>query len=158
MLAALALAYVAVTAPIQVGSSILLGVGRAGAILRVAAVSVVVNLTLSLALVHAMGVTGVFLATLVSAALLVPLLGRAALDEVGSGGRQFVGTSVWPALLAIAPLAMAAGAVIALPLNDWATVALGTFAGAGAYAVAAPRLALEPGELRKLKRTVLRSR
>ena len=157
-LAALALAYVALTAPIQVGANILLGVGRAGAILRAAAVSVVVNLILSLALVHAMGVTGVFVATLVSAALLVPLLGRSALEEVGVGRRQFVRAAFWPVVMAIAPLAVAAGAVVVLPLNDWATVALGTLAGAGAYAVAAPRLALEPGELRKLKQTVLKGR
>lgn len=157
-LAALALAYVALTAPIQVGSNILLGVGRAGAILRAAAVSVVVNLALSLLLVQRMGVTGVFVATLVSAALLVPLLARSALEEVGSDGQQFARTAVWPVLLAIVPLAAAAGAAVALPLNDWATVALGALAGAGAYAVAAPRLALEPGELLKLKQTVLKGR
>ena len=157
-LAALALAYVALTAPIQVGSNILLGVGRAGAILRAAAVSVVVNLALSLALVHAMGITGVFLATLVSAAFLVPLLGRSALEEVGVGGRQFAGEAVGRALLPIVPLAGAAGAIVALPLNDWATVIMGALIGAAAYGITAPRLALEPGELRKLKQTVLGGR
>jgi hypothetical protein len=58
-------------------------------------------------------------------------------------------------VIALIPLACVAGAVVALPLGDWATVVVGALAGGSAYAFTATRVALEPGELRRLKQTML---
>ena len=57
-LATVALLYTALTAPLQVGSNLLLGVGRAKAILRAAAAAVAINLVASVLLVHAVGIVG----------------------------------------------------------------------------------------------------
>jgi O-antigen/teichoic acid export membrane protein len=154
-LAVVALLYIAMTAPMQVGSNLLLGAGRAGPILRAATVAVAVNLVASVFLVHAVGVVGAFQGTLLGTMLLIPMLGRSALREVGVTAREFLVTAVGPPVLAVLPLLAAAGAVVALPLADLPTVVLGVLAGGAAYAVAVPALALEAGELGKLKRTIL---
>ncbi len=154
-LAGVALLYTALTAPLQVGSNLLMGVGRANAILRAAAAAVVVNFVASLLLVHVVGIVGVLLGSLIGAALLIPMLGRSMLAEVGVTARAFLRASVLPVLAAVVPLALATGAVVALPLDDWPTVVLGSVAGGAAYVLTASRVALEPGELRKLKQTML---
>ena len=154
-LAAVALLYTALTAPLQVGSNLLLGVGRAKAILRAAAAAVAINLVASVLLVHAVGIVGVFQGSLIGTALLVPMLGRSMLAEVGVTAREFLRTTVLPVTIALLPLAVVAGAVVALPLSDWPTVILGALAGGAVYAVTASRVALEPGELQRLKQTVL---
>ena len=154
-LARVALLYVALTAPVQVGSNLLLGVGRAGAILRAAVAAVIVNLAASLVLVHWVGVVGVFEGSLLGTAILVPLLGRSMLAEVGVTARQFLRTAVVPPTIAVIAAAAAAGVVVVLHLPDWPTVILGGFAGGAAYLLVASRVALRPGELRKLKETVL---
>ena len=156
-LAVVALLYIAITAPIQVGSNLLLGVGRAGSILRAAALALIVNLVASLFLVHTMGIVGAFVGTLLGTALLVPLLGRSALHEVSVTVREFLTTAVGPPVLAVLPLLAVAVAIVALPLPDLPTVVLGLLAGGAAYAVAVAAVALEAGELRKLKRTILGS-
>ena len=63
-----AVLYIAMSAPLQVGSNLLQSVGRAGVVLRVAAVSVAVNFGASLVLVHVNGIVGVFQGTLIGAA------------------------------------------------------------------------------------------
>ena len=156
-LAVVALLYIAMTAPMQVGSNLLLGAGRAGSILRAAAAAVAVNLVASLILVHAVGIVGAFVGTLLGTLLLVPMLGRSALGEVGVTAREFLTTAVGPPALAVLPLLAATGVIVGLPLPDLATVVLGVLAGGAAYAVAVPALALEKGELGKLKRTILGS-
>jgi O-antigen/teichoic acid export membrane protein len=150
-----ALLYVALTSPLQVGSNLLLGVGRAGAIVRAAAAAVLVNVAASLVLVHAEGIVGVFLGTLVGTALLVPMLGRAMLAEVGTSAEHFLRVAMAPVVIATLALVVAAGTVVVLPLPDWVTVLGATVAGAGAYAVAASRLAFQPGELGRLKEIIL---
>ena len=157
-LAALALTYIALTAPLQVGSNLLLGVGRAGRILRAAIAAVVVNLVASIVLVHAVGIVGVFQGTLIGTAVLLPLLGRSILSEVQAGARHFLGAAVAPVAVATAALVLAAAAVVALPLSDWATAIAGVLAGGAAYVLTATRVALHPGELRRLQETVMGGR
>ena len=96
-----------------------------------------------------------FQGSLIGTALLVPMLGRSMLAEVGVTAREFLRTTVLPVAIALLPLAVVAGAVVALPLSDWPTVILGALAGGAAYAVTASRVALEPGELQRLKQTML---
>ena len=122
-LAVVAVLYVALTAPLQVGSNLLLGVGRAGTILRAAALAVAVNFVASLILVHAVGIVGVLIGSLVGTALLVPMLGRSMLAEVGVRAWDFVRQAVLPVVVALLPLVAVAGAVVALPLADLPTVA-----------------------------------
>lgn len=157
-LAQVALLYAALTAPMQVGSNLLLGVGRASAILRAAAAAVAVNFAASLLLVHAVGIVGVFIGSLVGTALLIPMLGRSILAEVGVTAGEFLRTAVAPAAAAVAALAGGAAAVVALPLPDWPTVIVGVLVGGAAYVVTASRVALHPGELQRLRRTVLGGR
>jgi PST family polysaccharide transporter len=154
-LAVVALLYVALTAPLQVGSNLLLGVGRAGTILRAAAAAVAVNFVASLILVHAVGIVGVLIGSLVGTALLVPMLGRSMLAEVGVRAWDFARQAVLPVVAAVLALVVAAGAVVALPLADLPTVVLGALVGGAAYLLAASRVALEPGELGRLKETIL---
>jgi PST family polysaccharide transporter len=154
-LAVVALLFVALTAPVQVGSNLLLGVGRAGAILRAAAAAVVVNLAASLVLVRVVGIVGVFQGSLIGTALLLPLLGRAMLAEVGVGLWEFVRAAILPVAACVLVLAAAAAVVVALPLSDLPTVVLGGLGGGTAYVFAVTRVALQPGELRKLKETVM---
>jgi O-antigen/teichoic acid export membrane protein len=154
-LAVVALLYVALTSPLQVGSNLLLGVGRAGAILRAVAVAVAINFVASLVLVHAVGIVGVFIGSLVGTAFLVPLLGRSMLAEVRATAGRFLRAAVGPVVLATVALALGAGAVVALALPDLVTVVGGALAGGAAYALAASRFALQPGELRRLKEIVL---
>jgi len=97
----------------------------------------------------------VFEGSLLGTAILVPLLGRSMLGEVGVTARQFLLTAVVPPTIAVIAAAAAAGVVVVLHLPDWPTVIVGGFAGGVAYLVVASRVALQPGELRKLKETVL---
>ena len=155
-LAVVALLYIAATAPLQVGSSLLLGVGKARAVLRAAAVAVVVNLVASLVLVHVVGVVGVFQGTLIGTAFLIPPLGRSILREAGTTLRQFVRQALVPAVVPTLVLLVVAGAAVVAPLGNVLTVVLGGGVGVLAYAVAASRLSMRSGELAELRDTVFR--
>ncbi len=155
-LAQVALVYAALTAPLQVGSNLLLGVGRASAILRALAAAVTINFVASVVLVHVVGIVGVFEGSLIGTAILLPLLARPIFAEFGVSAGEFVRAAVWPPLAAVVVLTGAAGVVVALPLADLPTVVLGVLAGGVAYAATASRVALRPGELAALRGTILR--
>jgi O-antigen/teichoic acid export membrane protein len=155
-LAVVALLYIALTAPLQVGSNLLLGVGKAGAVLRAAAIAVVVNLVASLVLVHAVGVVGVFEGTLIGTAFLIPPLGRSVLREVGAPAREFVGRALLPTILPLIALLAVTGAIVVAPLGDLATVVLGGAAGLAVYALCVFRLAVRRDELAELRDTVFK--
>ena len=143
VLASIALA---ILAPAQVGSNHLLGTGRAGTILRIAAVAIVVNVVGSIVLVNIVGVAGAFQATIVAALITAPLLILAVVDDLQVPVGGFVRTSLLPA--AAAPLAAiaGAGAVVLLPLGSWPTLLLGGAIGVLAAAGAALRWGLKPHE------------
>jgi O-antigen/teichoic acid export membrane protein len=154
-LAVVGLLTVALAAPLQLGSSLLLGVGRARAILRAAATALAVNLSASLLLVHLVGIVGVFEGTALGTAVLIPLLGRPILVEVGVSARRFLRVAVVPTVIPTAALAVVTGAVVAFHLPDLTTVIAGTLAGGAVYVVVVSRVALQPGEFRKLKEAVI---
>ena len=74
---------------------------------------------------------------------------------MGVAAGEFLRTTVVPVVLALLPLAAVAGLVVALPLSDWATVVVGGLAGGAGLRRRRSRVALDPGELRKLEQTVL---
>ena len=150
-LIAVALVSIAVAAPLQVGSNVLQGLGRAGLILRPAAIAVVANLASSLILVRVVGVVGVLQGTLVGAAILTPALARHVLRETGVPAREFARQALAPVVLPTLALACAAGAIVALPLGSPATLVAGTLCGAAAYAVVSARWSVARGELRELR-------
>jgi PST family polysaccharide transporter len=146
----LGLAYSAVSAPLQVGSNLLVGTGHVGAVVRAAGVGLALNLVLSLALVGPLGPEGVFLATLVSTAVTIPILTRAFLPLVHMDLATFNREAVLPPFRAVALMAIVVAPVVALPLAAWPTLVLGGVVGALTYAVGAIRWGLGPGELRSL--------
>ena len=149
-LAAVAVAALALVAPAQVGSNILLGTGRAGAILRVALLAIGINLVGSIVLVQVVGVVGAFQATFLSAAITLPLLLRATLRDLGLDAREFFRTAIVPAIPTPIAAGLAAGAVVLLPLPDWPTLILGGLAGLVAAAAAAMRWGLDAAESQSL--------
>ena len=149
-LSTIAVLYVGLAAPLQVGSLLLQGVGRAGVVLRAAALAVAVNLAASLLLVHWFGVVGVFQGTLIGTAVLLVPLARASLRETGVPARRFFVDAVLPGVLPTIGLCAAAAAVLALPLGDVETVALGTAAGVAVFIPICMRWSLRTGELREL--------
>src|SRR5262249_46773811 len=117
-LAALALAYTGITAPTQVSSSLLVGVGRASIVLGAAAVAIVINLVGSIVLVHVIGIAGAFLATLGGALVLVPVLVRAGTAEVGVRATKFAREALAPLLVPLVALALVVTLVLVTPLGN----------------------------------------
>jgi len=155
-LAVVGLVYIAMTAPVQVGSNLLVGTGRAGAVLRAVVVAVTVNLVASIVLVHLVGTVGAFLGTIIGTVFLVIPIRRAALDDVGASRGEFVRVAVRPVLAPGAALAAVAGVVVLAPLPDLATLVLGGALGALAYAAVAWRWAFSRAELAGLRATLAR--
>ncbi len=149
-LTAVAVLNVAFVAPLAVGSQMLLGAGGAPSILRAAAISVATNFVVSLILVEAVGVVGVFQATLVGTAVLTPLLGRAFCRFVGLRPRAFIRSAVLPVLPPVLAQAAVMVAILAMPLGAAPTLVLGAVCGLALYGLVALRWTLRPGELRDL--------
>jgi O-antigen/teichoic acid export membrane protein len=155
-LAVVALLYIAMTAPLQVGSNLLIGTGKAGAVLRAAAIAVVVNLVASLILVHHIGVVGVFVGTLIGTAFLIPPLGRSMLREVDASAGEFIRRAVLPTIFPVLALLAATGVFVVANLGDIVTVVAGGLAGLGVYVLCVTRFAMKKGELGELRDTVFR--
>jgi O-antigen/teichoic acid export membrane protein len=156
-LTVVALVFVAVTAPLQVGSNLLLGIGRASDILKPALAAVVVNLVMSIVLVHAVGIVGCFIGTILGATLLVPFLGRSTLAATGSNAVTFLRRAVLPCLLPSAAMAVIGGIVVALPLRDLATLVIGVPAASLAFGVTAFRWSVSHDELRSARQSIARA-
>jgi O-antigen/teichoic acid export membrane protein len=150
VLAVLALTYTAASAPLQVGSNLLVGTGHVRPVLRAAAVALSVNLILSIALVGPLGPPGVFLATVISGLALIPLLARPVFAAVDLGAREFVTASVLPPLRVAVLVGVAAGVPVLLPLPALPTLVAGGLAAVAAAGWAIPRRGMAPGELRGL--------
>jgi len=157
-LAVIALLTVIVVAPLQVGSSLLLGVGRAADILRAAGTAVLVNLAASLVLVRVTGIVGVFQATLLASSVLVPFLARSVLRSVGSELATFVRDAVTPVILPTLALLAGTGTVVILPLPDVVTIVCGAAVGLGLYAVVALRRSVDQDDLAELRSVAVRRR
>ena len=156
--AVLLLAYTGIGSPLQVGSELLVGVGRASAVLRAAALAIVVNIAASLLLIGPLGVNGVFVATIISATVLFPVLGRAILREIDVPLRAFLDAVVAPVLRPTLLLVLGVTAVLALGLGDLLTILLGGAVGGSAYLLGAWHTALLPEErdgVRRVARRIL---
>ena len=123
-LASVAVISTMLAAPLQVGSNVLVGVGRAAIVLRAATISIVVNIAASIVLVRVVGVVGAFQATIVASLVLFPLLARPALDYVGLGGREFIRRSVIPGIAPSLLLLPGFAVLLALPLSAPITLLL----------------------------------
>ena len=151
----LAVLYLVMQTPLQVGSNVLQGVGRGGTIVVPALAAVTVNLIGSILLVHAFGVAGTFVATLIAGVVLTPPLLSAMLRETTVSLREFMGEAVVPALAPAAATAVATLAIVALPLHDLATLVGGAATGLVAGLVVGART-MRPGELRDLREALRR--
>jgi O-antigen/teichoic acid export membrane protein len=145
-LAALALAYTGVTAPTQVSSSLLVGVGRAPIVLRAAAVAIVINLVGSIVLVHLIGIAGAFVATLAGALVLGPVIIRAGTAEVGVRATTFAREALVPLLVPLAALALVVALVVVSPLGSLATILVAAALGALVYGGMTLHSAVSPEE------------
>jgi O-antigen/teichoic acid export membrane protein len=150
-LTAVAVASIALAAPLQVGSNLLLGVGRARDILRAAAVAIAVNVAGTIVLVNTVGIVGAFQATLLAAAVLYPLLGRPMLRHVGVAAGDFVRRAILPLAVPLGALAAVLGVVVGLPFGDEVTLAVGAAAGAAVYVATIVRWGFEPGEPARIR-------
>jgi O-antigen/teichoic acid export membrane protein len=135
-LAVLAVAASAVAAPAQVSSSLLVGIGRTGDILRAALIAIVVNLALSAVLIHLVGAIGTFVGTLAANLLIVPLLVRPALARAGVGWAELARSAILPAAAPAIGFGSVALAVRLLGLSDLLTVIVAV-AGGGVIGAAA---------------------
>lgn len=154
-LAAVAVASIGLAAPLQVGSNLLLGVGRAASIFRAVAASVALNLVFTIGLVPVIGIVGAFWSTIVATLVLHPLLGRSMLRQVDVDLRTFLRAAVAPVVAPAVVLGVVVAGVLAVGMSSEATLVAGTVGGATAYLAAAVRRSFGPTELQALYRTIL---
>jgi O-antigen/teichoic acid export membrane protein len=154
-LTVLALADIVLSAPVQVGSNVLIGTGQAADVLKAALATVAVNLVASVVLAHVIGTAGVFLGTLLALLVLVPALTRATCRRVELPIGGFLRQGVAPAVLACLPMAAVVGVVELLPLRPLTTLLVAAPLGALVYVVTVTTLVLHRNERDEL-RDVLR--
>ncbi|MBS1839171.1 MAG: lipopolysaccharide biosynthesis protein [Actinobacteria bacterium] len=150
-LTSVAVLAVGVLSMVAVGSQLLLGVGRTREILWAAIVSIATNLVLSVVLVHLIGLVGVFVGTLVSAVVEIPLLGPAVLRATGLDRRRFLSAVVAPVLPPVLAQVAVIAIVLRLGLGPFPTVLVGGVAGALVFVVVGMRSALSVEEVRRLR-------
>ncbi|HEX7135295.1 MAG TPA: lipopolysaccharide biosynthesis protein, partial [Iamia sp.] len=146
----------AVLATAQVGSNVLLGIGRAGSIARVFVVTLAVNAAVSTALVHVIGIAGAFVGTLAAAVIQAPALLAVVRREVPFPPRDLLTGSLLPGVPVAGATAAAALAVVALPLGDLPTLVGGGLAGGLAAGATVLAFGLRPGEARRLRDSLVR--
>lgn len=152
-LTAVATIAVVMAAPLQVGSIVLQGVGRAGVVLRAAIAAVVVNLVASLVLVHVTGVVGVFQATLLGSLVLAVPLTRGVLRVGGVTGREFWLRAVAPTLLPAGSATL--GAACGLLVDGaWPSLLVGTVLAGIAWGATTWRCALDDDDRLHLRDAV----
>lgn len=146
-LAVLALAYLGLAAPLQVGQNLLQGVGAAGLVLRAAVLSVAVNLAASLLLAQVYGLRGILVGTLLGVMVLIPQLTRATLRTTSTTGRVFLRRAIVPAVLATIPMAIVAqGVRSVMEKGDVVELFVAATCGVAAYVPAALRWGVEARE------------
>lgn len=146
----LALAYLLVAAPLAVGSNLLVGMGRARAVLIPAAIAVVVNLGASIVLVHEIGMPGAFVGSLVGAVVITPLLLRAVLRATTVGLGAFVRGALMPSVVPALGSAAVAATALLLP-SAVSQLIVGGALGVLTYGLLAVKLSLGRDELAELR-------
>ncbi len=157
-LTVLALADIIMSAPVQVGSNVLIGTGRAADVLKAALATVAINLVASVVLAHLVGTAGVFLGTLIALLFLVPALTRATCRQVELAPLTFVRQAVTPAALACIPMALVVGLVEVLPLRPLTTLLIAVPVGGAIYLATVMVLVLSPPERTELRSVLRRGR
>lgn len=155
-LAVLALAYTGLTCGVQVASSLLIGVGRAGTVLKAAAAAIAINLVGSIVLVHVVGIAGAFIATLLGSLVLVPALAFAGSREVGLGTGRFFRAALLPLALPVLSLAVVVGLVVLAPLGNVVTLLVAVPLGVVVYLPLVVRLAVGRDELALIRQSLRR--
>jgi O-antigen/teichoic acid export membrane protein len=150
-LVVLGLVYIGVTAPAQVSSNLLVGVGHARSVLWPSLMAVAVNLAASIALVHLIGVPGAFVGTLVASPIVIALITRAALHLVEVDVTVFARDVIRPLLPPCAALLGTSAAFALAPLSDLTTIVIGGAVGLLVYAVSSVYFAFDPSERAQLR-------
>lgn len=146
-LAVVALLYVALAAPMQVGQNVLQGIGRASLVLRAAAIAVAVNLVASVVLARAIGLVGVLIGTLIGVLVLTPALVHAVTDTIGTPLRTFIRDAIAPAVGPTMALGAAAGTIaFLLEGHDVTTIVAAATAGLAVFVPLAIRYGLESSD------------
>jgi O-antigen/teichoic acid export membrane protein len=153
-----ALAYVLVTGPLQVGSNLLVGTGHARAVLWPALAAVIVNLGLSIVLVHHVGIVGAFMASLIASPLLVVPLLRAALARVELRRAEFIRASLRPLLVPTIALVGVVAAVTSASFTELETLVVAAVLGFAAYVASAYACSLDEEEREIMRTAVLKLR
>jgi O-antigen/teichoic acid export membrane protein len=148
---------VGLTAPLVVGSQMLVGLGRASSVLRAVVPAVTVNVIASLILIHAVGIVGVFIATILGSFVLIRVLGRAFLREVDISAKEFVTQSVLPSVGPSLAMASVVAAVLVLGLSPLSTILVGGASGVLVYGIVAGFVSSNQDEL-AVFRSALRRR
>ena len=156
-MAALGLVYIGLSAPVQVGSNLLLGTGRAGPVVRSAGLAVAVNLVASAALVHLIGPSGAFLGSILGAIALAVPLARGFLTAVDSTWAEFRAVALRPAALPSTALGLVALGALAAPLGEFTTLVVGGGLGMAAYLAVALRWSGLGGDLTRVRSVLRRS-
>lgn len=146
-----ALLSVVLAAPLQVGSNMLQGIGRAGSVLRASIASVAVNLAASLALVEVVGLVGVFAGTVVGAMVLAPVLVRPVQDAVGENAGAILASAATRAVAVAALTAIGGGVVLLTDLSPVLRLMIGGLLGLLVAAASALRFGLAAEERRELR-------
>lgn len=152
-----AVLYVILAAPLQAGSNLLQGSGRAGKVLRASTASVLANLVASVVLVQVVGLVGVFIGTIVGVLVLLPLL----LREFGPALAESPAPAIRRSLLTAVPPAAAGGAAAMLvTLTSWSDLST-LIIGGGIGILVATMTALgtiQPAERNELLASLRRRR
>ena len=141
-----ALAYILLTAPVQVASNVLVGIGRARSVLWPALAAVVVNFVVSIVLVRHVGIVGAFIGTLVAAPFVVVPLLHAAFVRMQVSLREFLTNGIGPAVAPAVLLAAAVGVIKRAPISDLTTLVVAGAVGMALYAASTFALALDGSE------------
>ena len=150
-LAAVAALAIIVTAPLAVGSQLLLGLDRTTVILRAAAVALVVNLGVSAVLLHVIGIVGAMWGTVTSAVVLALVMGPQVARAADTTVARMLRVAVVPVIAPAAAQLAVAWALLQIELAPAAQLALVGTGSIGTYVVVAWRTAVERSELADLR-------
>lgn len=152
-LTVVALLYIGLASPMQVGQNLLQGVGSAALVLRAAAVAVAVNLVVSIVLANAVGLVGVLQGTLVSLIVLLPPMTRSVLRVTGTTMSELTREAFLPAILpSLAVMSAVAGVTLVTGLPDLALLVVAGLAASIVFVPAALRWGIADADLSDLRR------
>ena len=145
------LAYQLTVSTASIANTMLVGLGRVRAVTLYATVAVLINLGVSVALVHPWGIKGVIAGTLIGYGITTPLYIRLVLHELGLGIGRFLRESILPVLPCV--LAFAVTLELTRRLLDptnLVTILAVCAPAVAVYVVAFARASMSPAERRSV--------